>query len=170
MNNLKLVIIDERYCDYLKTFDSRVTYNYGKKDTRPFIGILFNVVNVEYFAPLYYPKPKHLVMKNTLDFLRIDNGTLGAINFNNMIPVTPNNYIVPNLNRKPKDINEKKHLILLQKQLRWLNSNIDRVKDKSKNLYNLYINGQLPTNIKSRCCNFKLLEKACKQYNTTKEL
>ena len=170
MNTLKLVIIDSNYCDYLRGFDSKVAYNYVKKDTRPFIGVLFNVGKMEYFAPLYSPKPKHLVMKNTLDFLRIDSGTLGAINLNNMIPVTPNNYIVPNLNRKPKDINEKKYLILLQKQLRWLNSNIDRVKDKSKNLYNLYINGQLPTNIKSRCCNFKLLEKACKQYNTTKEL
>ena len=85
MHNLKLVVINTDYCDYLRTFDSRVAYNYGKKDTRPFIGILFNIGVLEYFAPLYSPKPKHLVMKNTLDFLRIDNGRLGAINFNNMI-------------------------------------------------------------------------------------
>ena len=165
MHDLKLVIIDTDYCNYLRTFDSKVAYNYGKKDTRPFIGVLFNIGVLKYFAPLYSPKPKHLVMKNTIDFLRIDNGVLGAINFNNMIPVTDKNYIIPNLNKKTKDINEKKYLILLQKQLRWLNRNIDKVKDKSQNLYNLYINNQLPINIKKRCCNFKLLEKTCKKYN-----
>ena len=166
MNNLKLVIIDTKYCNHLRTFDLRVAYNYGKKDTRPFIGVLFNIDDLEYFAPLYSTKPKHLVMKNTIDFLRIDNGTLGAINFNNMIPVTNKNYIVPNLNVKTKNINEKKYLILLQKQLRWLNRNIDKVRDKSKNLYNLCVNDKLPINIKKRCCNFKLLEQVCKEYNS----
>ena len=169
MYNLKLVIIDTNYCNYLRTLDSKVAYNYGKKDTRPFIGILFNIGELEYFAPLYSPKPKHLVMKNTIDFLKIDNGILGAINFNNMIPVTSKNYILPDLNRKSKDINEVKYLILLQKQLIWLNNNLDKVKNKSQKLYKLYINNKLPLSIKNRCCNFKLLEKACKQYNNTKE-
>ena len=50
MNTLKLVIIDSNYCDYLRGFDSKVAYNYAKKDTRPFIGVLFNVGNMEYFA------------------------------------------------------------------------------------------------------------------------
>lgn len=39
-----------------------------------------------YFAPLSSPKPKHLKLKSKLDFLKIDNGKLGAIN--NMLPVT----------------------------------------------------------------------------------
>lgn len=108
-------------------------------------------------------------MKNTIDFLKIDNGILGAINFNNMIPVTSKNYILPDLNRKSKDVNEAKYLILLQKQLIWLNNNLDKVKNKSQKLYKLYINNKLPLSIKNRCCNFKLLEKACKQYNNTKE-
>ena len=49
MNTLKLVIIVSNYCDYLRGFDSKVAYNYAKKDTRPFIGVLFNVGNMEYF-------------------------------------------------------------------------------------------------------------------------
>ena len=32
-------------------------------------------------------------MKNTLDYMKIDNGNLGAINFNNMLPVTDKNII-----------------------------------------------------------------------------
>ena len=63
MHDLKLVIIDTDYCNYLRTFDSKVAYNYGKIDTRPFIGVLFNIGVLKYFAPLYSPKPKHLVMK-----------------------------------------------------------------------------------------------------------
>lgn len=54
-------------------------------------GILFKIDTFEYFAPLSSPKLKHIKMKNTLDFLKIKNGELGAINFNNMIPVMKNN-------------------------------------------------------------------------------
>lgn len=170
MNNLKLVIIDEYYCDYLRNFDSKVPYNYGKKDTRPFIGVLFNVGNVEYFAPLSSPKAKHLTMKSRIDFLKVDGGNLGVVNFNNMIPVTPNNYGVVNLNRKTNTLNELKYLLLLQNQYKWLNAHCDVIKNRAQNLYNKYNSKKLPQIIYDRCCNFKLLEKACKQYNTTKEL
>ena len=169
MNNLKLVIIDECYCDYLRTFDSKVAYNYGKKDTRPFIGVLFNVGNVEYFAPLSSPKAKHLTMKSRIDFLKVDNGNLGVVNFNNMIPVTSNNYSVVDLNRKTNNLNELKYLLLLQNQYKWLNAHSDIIRKRAQNLYIKYDNKKLPKIIYDRCCNFKLLEKACKQYNNTKE-
>ena len=39
-------------------------------------------------------------MRNKLDFLRIDFGKLGAINFNNMIPVQSNNIILLDLSKK----------------------------------------------------------------------
>ncbi len=32
----------------------------------------------------------------------------------------------------------------------------------------LYNNGNLPQNIKARCCNFKLLEEKCIEYNKIK--
>ena len=80
------------YCDYLRKFDNKVPYNAGKKELRPFIGILFLVNNCEYFAPLSSPKQKHLHMKNNIDFLKIADGKLGVINFNNMIPVSEKNY------------------------------------------------------------------------------
>ena len=92
--NFKLVKVNAEYCNYLRKFDNKVPYNYGSKELRPFIGILFKVNDNEYFAPLTSPKIKHLKMKNTLDFLKIDDGKLGAVNFNNMIPVRSNNYEV----------------------------------------------------------------------------
>lgn len=43
MNDLIIVRIDEKYCNYLRKFDSKVQYNYGKKKLRPFVGALFKV-------------------------------------------------------------------------------------------------------------------------------
>jgi len=91
---LKLVQIESDYCDYLRKFDKRVPYNFGEKETRPFVGILFSVESKLYFAPISSPKIKHLKMKETIDFMKLDNGNLGAINFNNMIPVSEKFYKV----------------------------------------------------------------------------
>lgn len=69
--NLKIVKVDSKYCDYLRRYDNKVVYNKFDKELRPFIGVLFKIDNIEYFAPLSSPKPKHLKMKNTLDFFKI---------------------------------------------------------------------------------------------------
>ena len=41
--NFKLVRIDDKYCDYLRKYDSKVMYNANRKSLRPFVGILFEV-------------------------------------------------------------------------------------------------------------------------------
>lgn len=163
--DLKLVIIDSKYCDYLRIYDSKVPFNYDKKRKRPFIGVLFTVNECLYFAPLTSPKPKHLSMKNTLDFYRLDSGKLGAINFNNMIPVTKNNIEVINI----KEIDDKQYNSLLREQYRYLIRYQNDVFKLSKILYSLYIKGKLEGNILKRCCNFPLLEIKCREYNDTKE-
>ena len=163
--NLKIVRIDSNYCDFLRKYDNRVIYNKNDKELRPFIGILFTIDDYEYFAPLSSPKPKHKKMKNTLDFFKIKDGELGAVNFNNMIPVKEKNYFLINLNEKVTTIEEMKYQKMLREQLLWLNANYYQIKNKSMKLYNLYNNGRLPENIKSRCCNFKLLEEKSEEYN-----
>ena len=162
--NLKIVRVSSDYCDYLRKFDNKVAYNKYEKELRPFIGILFKIDECEYFAPLSSPKEKHKKMKNTVDFFKIKNGELGAVNFNNMIPVSKNNYSLVELNKETLTISEFKYQKLLREQLEWLNANYYQVKNKSFKLYNLYNNGKLPENIMKRCCNFKLLEEKCKQY------
>ena len=104
-------------------------------------------------------------MKNTVDFFKIKDGELGAVNFNNMIPVNESNYSLVDLNKETLTIAELKYQKLLREQLDWLNANYYQVKNKSFKLYQLYNNGKLPQNIKSRCCNFKLLEEKCVEYN-----
>lgn len=163
--NLKIVRVNSDYCDYLRKYDNKVSYNKFEKELRPFIGILFKIDKCEYFAPLSSPKPKHKKMKNTVDFFKIKNGELGAVNFNNMIPVTEGNYTLVDLHKETLTLSELKYQRLLIQQLAWLNSNYHQVKNKSFKLYQLYNNDKLPKNIKARCCDFKLLEEKCMEYN-----
>jgi len=164
-NILKLVKIDYRYCDYLRKFDSRVTYNSGRKELRPFIGVLFKINEIEYFAPLSSPKPKHTNMRKAIDFLKIDDGKLGIVNFNNMIPVYEKNYELFDLSFVNKDKISSKYIRLLRKQLFWLNRHSDILIAKSRTLYYSYINKTINRGIRCRCCNFKLLEEKCLEYN-----
>lgn len=159
MNELKLVKIKTEYCDYLRQFDEKVPYNFNRKVDRPFVGILFQVESCKYFAPLSSPKPKHLSLRNTLDFFKIKNGELGAINFNNMIPVRDD--VVEPFNIHEYDV---KYCTLLQGQIFWLNRHKEQIYFKSQKLYHKYISHTLPENVARRCCDFPLLETKCKDY------
>jgi len=162
--NLIIVRVDSKYCDYLRKFDFRVPYNKENANLRPFVGILFSIHDKEYFAPLSSPKTKHLKMRNTIDFIRIAEGKYGAINFNNMIPIKKDSYEIINLNEKCNSKKEKLYKELLINQYTWLNINMRLVKNKAANLYRLYVEGRLSSNIKDRCCNYPLLEEKCDLY------
>ena len=161
MNKLKIVIVNPKYCSYLRKYDSKVIYNSGNKINRPFVGVLFEVNQFKYFAPLASPKEKHLKMNNTIDFMKIDRGKMGAINFNNMIPLKDNVYTIINLQRKINSIEELKYQKLLIEQYLWLNAHYIQVCDKAKKLYEFYNKDRLDKKIKQRCCNFKMLEDIC---------
>ena len=82
-----------------------------------------------------------------------------------MIPVQKENYAIIDLMQNNINPKEQKYKKLLIEQLNWLNANYKQIKNKSFKLYRLCINNKLPNNIKLRCCNFKLLEKKCEEYN-----
>ena len=163
-NKFKLVIVDSNYCDYLRQFDYKVAYNKDEKSLRPFVGVLFTLNDIEYFAPLSSPKLKYQKMHNTIDFIKLDGGFLGALNINNMIPVKKDNYEIFEFQEDSTNLKDKQYYNLLRKQLLWLNSRYRYIKNKSLNLYNSYLNDKLPIKVKERCCNFILLEKKCLEY------
>lgn len=88
LKKLKLYKISENYIEFLRKTDP-VNVKYNKNQRRSYIGIVLELNQILYFAPLSSPKPKHLKMKTSLDFIKIENGKLGAINLNNMIPAPP---------------------------------------------------------------------------------
>ena len=162
---LKFYTVTKEYMLYLKKYDEKIMDNTGTKNKRPYIGILFEIEGKKYLAPLTSPKPKHLIMKNTLDFIKINQGKLGAINLNNMFPVTEEVITVKNVNLEEDD----KYKELLINQLDWCNKkeNIDNICKKAEKLYNEILNKKEQSKFWNRCCNFSLLEEKALAYKLT---
>ncbi len=158
MTRLKIYFISDEYIEYLRKFDSKVAYN--KVPNRPYVGVVFIYNNHRYFAPLSSPKAKHLIMKeNMVDIFKIDNGKLGIINLNNMIPC-PINVLTEAI----KIVKDKRYKALLENQLTYLNANKERLYRKTANFQKKYRKGYLQSNILDRCCDFPLLEEKCLEY------
>lgn len=156
---LRLVYIDSKYIRFLFQFDNRVMYNKGQR--RPYIGLLFEVKGHKYYAPLTHPREKFLTMKNDVDFMRIDGGKLGAINFNNMIPVR-NEAIIP---IDVSKVSDQKYKMLLINQLKFFDDHETNILDRATKLYHSYKNKTLRQAVRNRCCNFIYLEKVSKRYD-----
>lgn len=133
------------------------------KENRPFVGIVVVMNDKKYCVPLTSPKPKHARMKNDVDFSKMydtHNKFIGALNFNNMIPVSSDCInlidVKPNRNDSPKD---KLYKDLLNNQLDWCNDNYENIIKKANKLYKTIT--QTPEksrNLTRRCCDFKKLE------------
>lgn len=155
--------IKDEYIHFLKQYDNTVANN--KDESRPYIGTVIEVNEHKYYAPFTSPKPKHKKMKNTLDFRKIDNGNLGAINLNNMIPVIDNALIPIDF----KTITDSNYKRLLQKQYIAINKDKTNIIAAAKKLHELiFTSPDLTTpsqqKIINRCCNLPLLEKICNIY------
>ena len=166
---LKFYNIDLEYIENLQKFDNKIpdTSKQNKKANRKFIGILLTINGINYVAPLSSPKKKHLSMEDGIDFLKIDNGTLGIINFNNMFPV--HNHLMTEIDISKE--NNPKYKILLTKQLTWCNEikNKKKILKNSKLLYKLIKIDLISEKVKKRCCNFKLLEEKALEYMKDKQ-
>lgn len=162
MKNLKLYYIEDEYIDYLRQFDKKVAYN--KNKGRPYIGVVYSHEGSDYFVPLHSPKEKHkLINDKAVDIYKIEDGKLGVININNMIPVPMNvlSEVLPTI----KDI---KYKTLLENQLSFLNNNKRALYEKISWFIFLYRKGRLNQRILSRCCDFQLLEKKMCDYQNLK--
>ena len=153
---LKFYTVTEEYMIYLKKYDEKVMDNRGIKNKRPYIGVLFEIDRKKYLAPLSSPKPKHLTMKNSLDFVKINQGKFGVINLNNMFPVIEEVIIEKNINLEE----DNKYKELLVNQLDWCNKmeNRDNIYRKAEKLYKEILNKKEQSRFWNRCCDFSLLE------------
>ena len=165
MGRLSFYIVKSDYCDFLRATDSCVPLTSDEKEGRPFVGLLFEVNGVNYYAPLTSPKPKHLRMHNQVDFIKINGGVYGAINLNNMIPIHNNSITLVNPtiqeNDSAEDIAYKQ---LLSNQLTWCNAHKDDILDKALKLYQMVTSGKGYPQLISRCCNFILDEQKLREY------
>lgn len=171
MNNLRFYKVDMKYIRDLAAVDDNVmsVSPQDHKDSRPFLGIIVICNEKSYCVPLTSPKSKHTSMKNREDFSRIidSNGKIiGALNFNNMIPVTKDVIIPLDIQiHKNDDYSEQGRKKILNVQLDWCNNNKDIIIRKANKLYHLVINTpDKMKNLTRRCCNFKKLEEVLAKY------
>ena len=152
---------DADYCDFLRESDSCVPYTMNEKRTRPFVGIVLSLNGFNYYAPLTSPKPKHLTMKNQIDFLKINGGVWGAINLNNMIPIHTNSLHLVDMKILPTDDKASiDYKNLLSNQLSWCNTteNIEYITRKAQKLYDAITSKTARLQLVERCCNFPVDE------------
>lgn len=168
---LKWYIVDKEYVNYLRKYDDKVeNINYNLK-LKPYIGILININEFNYYVPISSPKEKHYKIKEDIDFFKImqNDKIIGVLNINNMIPILDDSvkilkYAEIEKYRNFKSNREKDlYISFLSFELDLINKKIDKIKRNALKLYNEKINNSM-SNISKRCCNFVLLEEKSRLY------
>lgn len=150
MEKLQFYHIKDEYIEYLHQFDEKVPFN--KNGKRPYIGIVLNIDNTKYFAPLFSPKPQHAKYSDNPTYLRIGKD-YGLIKFNLMLPVLESEIIHINFN----DIKDEKYRNLLIAQNNFIQNNTQKILKRANKLYK-WVACDKKEFFASISCNFKLLE------------
>ena len=158
--NLCFYEINNRYIDYLSSFEPHFFHNKqrGQKNERKYIGILLQIHNMDYFAPLSSFKPKHSKMQERVDFIKIKD--YAVLNLNNMFPVSDGLYRYVNI-QKEQDPNYR---ALLQAEYRIIKKLQNKILKNAGIVYHHRIEKGTSTPLGRRCHDFCLLESACLNY------
>lgn len=158
MEVLRIYHIEDKYIRFLQGCDKRVQYNKAQK--RPYVGIILYVGDYKYFVPMESPKPNHQKIKQRSHIFKLDDGKLGILGFNNMIPVHDKAIISFNVDNE----NDKKYAELLKRQISFINKHKATVYQKASKTYYTATKGKNEF-LNKICCDFKKLERACNNYN-----
>lgn len=168
---LNLYSVSDKYIKYLRQFDNRIYDN--KEDTRTYerkyLGVVLTINELNYYVPMSSPKKsdyidfnKKIIRKDTKTIIRIHDGNrlYGTLRISNMIPV-PITELEPYIISNEKD-NKYRDVIL--GELRYINSNTEKIMKYSQIVYNQKINNTDIGYIKNTV-DFKLLEEKLKEWN-----
>lgn len=158
MEALKIYRVTDKYIKYLHKVDYRVQYN--KNHSRPYVGIVLHIGQFKYFVPMESPKPHHDNIKSGRHIMRLENGKMGQLGFNNMIPIPESAIISFDINDEP----DKKYADLLRRQISYINRNKANVFDHASKTYYGAVTKKIGFLLKI-CCDFKKLERACRRYD-----
>ena len=161
MGKFRFYHIEEEYVNYLHRVDVKVQLNKGEH--RPYVGVVLKIGKWKYYVPLESPKPNHINSKSGGPVLKLDEGRLGIMGFNNMIPVE-DQYLVKFDFCTIQDDNYRN---LLFNQYAYCEKNKDLILSRAKAVYDKTIQGNVPF-YRQVCCHFKRLEGAAKRYHPEK--
>ena len=145
--------IDENYIDYLKTFDHQVPNIRYNKFNKFFCGIVLQVGQYNYFAPV-----TSLTKQQRTNFLIYDKGrVISSIRFSFMIPAFPEVLTLKDFSKQPQTYRD-----LLNAEIKYCNQKVDKIYKKAKQVYKIGTNRSHP--LSYTCCDFKLLEEKSLKY------
>ena len=160
MAELEIYEIDSSYIEYLSNFEEHLFKN--KKITqdfsRKYIGIILEINDFKYFAPLSSFKPKHRRLCETVDFIKV--GIYAVINLNNMFPAPLN--LCKSV--KIENIKNEHYKNLVRSEYRIIKQKTEQIINNAKNVYNHKMINDGKSKLSQRCNDFKNLEVKCKEY------
>ena len=161
MGKLLFYEIDTAYIDYLSQFAEHLFRNarQGQHYSRKYIGILFEINGMKYFAPLSSFKPKHRRMNETVDFIKISD--MAVINLNNMFPVPDGVYSL----KDPVSEKNEQYRTLLNNEIRIIRQKTEQILQSAKAVYDHKLTNDGKSKLARRCNDFRLLEEKCKMRN-----
>jgi protein AbiQ len=164
---LKLYTIETDYIEHLKKFQSHIWDNEDNNRLRPYVGVVLNVGDHKYYAPLSSPKPKHEKMQDRLDFIRLEykGKLIAALNLNNIIPVDDELVTLIDIDK----IEDKRYKELLNVEMIDIRRKRAVILKNANSIYNKVTKfGDEPKNARlvSLCYDFILLEQKLHEYLT----
>lgn len=156
-NQLMMYDISAKYKEFLRKYDTRVS----QKASRKFYGIIVSNDTVDYYIPFTSKINKRTTNKLTINIKDKDK-IIAKLLLNNMIPVNIKDTKIININKSKYKNYYNKEIQYLRKEnvknelLRKINNIFNTLENKSSNDYEFF---------NELCCNFKLLESKCKEWN-----
>ena len=123
-------------------------------------GIILEINSYTYFAPLNSPKLTHKKYRPNPSFMNIgENSEFGIIRFNNMLPVCNGELVLMDLENI-----EGKYKVLLDNQNRFIQKYTKEIRKQANTLYKLVVDRK-EAFLSQICCDFRLLEQRCREYD-----
>lgn len=170
---MKFYSVEEDYIRHLRSVDDKVRLSKG---TRPYIGVVLTINEIDYLAPLtsysedkrekFESIPENSLLSFKMYELGNEDNRLGMVQLNNMIPVLDSEIALIDISILEKQ--DEKYANLLNIQQQYLRKNQEDLQKRAKKLYGA-VNAQKAGKSKvnfmgNMSCDFKALEGAMAIY------
>lgn len=157
-DKLKMYDISEKYRNHLSQYDNKISL----KENRKFYGILVSNGQMDYYIPFTSKINKKTNSKLTINIKNTNKKIIAKLLLNNMIPVNIEDAYIVN-------IDNSKYKTYYMNEIRYLHNKKVKEEIIRKINYIFYVlNNKKHYDyefFKKVCCNFKMLEEKCIEYN-----
>ena len=158
MSKLKLYRIDDDYLDYLSKKETRIPQRKKTGNTRPFVGVVYTINNLEYFAPL----SSQLHNKQSDFKVIIANEHKATVRFAYMFPIAKDCIIEIDFTEEYKK--DRKYTALLMNEARYIDQHKEDIYKIASRTYKFNVTKRYGYD--KFCCDFLLLEELARNYQS----